>query len=134
MIKKSSNTLRRLSARGILLSVIFLITVFVIFQTHGNALSFNAIELSKLQKEQMRYLGFDEAEMRQFLIKRDVYRGYIDIDKLSPHEVLGIFSTDLNQQREYAREAAKLRLALINDTKRFEDLYRAEVSRLSNGR
>ena len=93
---------------------------------------FNSLELNPLQKKQMQYLGLQESEMREFLLKREIYQGYLDTDRLSPHELLGILSEDATQRRQYAQAAARIRAKLINDTKNFEMLYLEEVSRLTN--
>ena len=130
-IQRFNSIAEQFSVKKIFVFFTILTSLLLLFQAHGNTLRFDAIELTRLEREQMQYLGFSEAEMRQFLVTRDIYRGYIDVDKLSPHEVLGILSKDPNQQKKYARAAAQLRLALINDTKQFEALYRAEVARLS---
>ena len=97
----------------------------------NSTVNFRSLELSPLQKNQMYHLGLQESEMREFLLKREIYKGYIDTDRLSPHEVLGILSEDESKRRQYARAAARIRSQLIDNTRNFETLYLQEVSRLS---
>ena len=101
------------------------------FGASNSTVNFRSLELSPLQKNQMHHLGLQEAEMREFLLKREIYKGYIDTDRLSPHEVLGILSEDDSERRHYARAAARIRSQLIDSTRSFETLYLQEVSRLS---
>ena len=101
------------------------------FGASSSTVNFRSLELSPLQKNQMHHLGLQEVEMREFLLKREIYKGYIDTDRLSPHEVLGILSEDETKRRHYARAAARIRSQLIDSTRSFETLYLQEVSRLS---
>ena len=101
------------------------------FGASNSTVNFRSLELSPLQKNQMHHLGLQESEMREFLLKREIYKGYIDTDRLSPHEVLGILSEDGSKRRQYARAAARIRSRLIDNTRNFETLYLQEVSRLS---
>ena len=106
--------------------------LFFMFGMSDSTVNFNNLELNSLQKNQMQYLGLQESEMREFLLKREIYKGYLDTDRLSPHEVLGILSKDATKRRQYARAAALIRVNLIDNTKDFETLYLEEVSRLTN--
>ena len=101
------------------------------FGASSSTVNFRSLELSPLQRNQMHHLGLQEAEMREFLLKREIYKGYMDTDRLSPHEVLGILSEDETKRRHYARAAARIRSQLIDSTRSFETLYLQEVSRLS---
>ena len=101
------------------------------FGASYSTVNFRNLELSPLQKNQMHHLGLQETEMREFLLKREIYKGYIDTNRLSPHEVLGILSEDESKRRQYARAAARIRSQLIDNTRSFEMLYLQEVSRLS---
>ena len=101
------------------------------FGASSSTVNFRSLELSPLQRNQMHHLGLQEAEMREFLLKREIYKGYIDTDRLSPHEVLGILSEDETKRQHYARAAARIRSQLIDSTRNFETLYLQEVSRLS---
>ena len=98
----------------------------------NSTVNFRSLELSPLQKNQMHHLGLEESEMHEFLLKREIYKGYIDTNRLSPHEVLGILSEDESKRRHYARAAARIRSQMIDSTRSFETLYLQEVSRLSN--
>lgn len=102
------------------------------FGASYSTVNFRNLELNPLQKNQMQYLGLQESEMREYLAKREIYKGYIDTDNLSPHEVLGILSEDVAKRRQYARTAAQMRAKLIDRTRDFETLYLQEASRLSN--
>ena len=113
---------------GILVAGVLL---FMFGASYGTV-NFRNLELSPLQKDSMHYLGLQESEMREFLLKREIYKGYIDTDRLSPHEVLGILSEDSAKRQQYARTAARIRSQLIDNTRNFETLYLQEVSRLSN--
>ena len=101
------------------------------FGASNSNVNFHSLELSPLQKNQMHHLGLQEAEMHEFLLKREIYKGYIDTNRLSPHEVLGILSEDETKRQYYARAAARIRSQLIDSTRSFEALYLQEVSRLS---
>ncbi|MBC6414479.1 MAG: hypothetical protein GDA45_06330 [Chromatiales bacterium] len=106
--------------------------LFFMLGMSDNNVDFINLELSPLQKNQMQHLGLQESEMREFLLKREIYQGYLNTDRLSPHEVLGILAQDTAKRQQYARAAARIRTKLINDTKNFETLYLEEVSRLTN--
>ena len=105
--------------------------LLLMFGASYSNVNFRSLELSPLQKNQMHHLGLQESEMREFLLKREIYKGYIDTTRLSPHEVLGILSEDEAKRREYARAAARIRSQMIDRTRNFETLYLQEVSRLS---
>ena len=102
------------------------------FGASDGTVNFRDLELNALQKNKMQSLGLQESEMREFLSQREIYKGYLDTDRLSPHEVLGILAEDTAQRRRYARAAARIRARLIDNTRNFETLYLEEVSRLTN--
>ena len=113
---------------GMLLAGILLL----MFRVSDSNVTVHNLELNSIQKSQMQHLGLQASEMREFLLKREIYKGYLDTERLSPHEVLGILSEDAAKRRQYARAAARIRAKLIDSTRNFEMLYLQEVSRLTN--
>ena len=124
--------IKHLSIRHLIAALSLSGILFFMFGVSDSTVNFRNLELNSLQKSRMQSLGLKESEMREFLLKREIYRGYMDTDKLSPHEVLGILSEDEAKRREYARAAARIRAKLIDSTRNFETLYIQEVSRLTN--
>ena len=124
--------MKHLSIRHLIAALSLSGILFFMFGVSDSTVNFRNLELNSLQKSRMQSLGLKESEMREFLLKREIYRGYMDTDKLSPHEVLGILSEDEAKRREYARSAARIRAKLIDSTRNFETLYIQEVSRLTN--
>ena len=106
--------------------------LLLMFGVSASNVTVHNLELNSLQKSQMKHLGLQTSEMREFLLKREIYKGYLDTERLSPHEVLGILSEDAAKRRQYARAAAQIRAKLIDSTRNFETLYLQEVSRLTN--
>ena len=123
---------KHLSIRHLIAALSLSGILFFMFGVSDSTVNFRNLELNSLQKSRMQSLGLQESEMREFLLKREIYRGYMDTDRLSPHEVLGILSEDEAKRREYARAAARIRAKLIDSTRNFETLYIQEVSRLTN--
>ena len=118
--------------RYLIVGLLAVATVLFMLNVSDSSVNFRNLELNSLQKDQMQYLGLQESEMREFLVKKEIYKGYLDTDKLSPHEVLGILAEDAATRRAYARSAARIRTKLIDSTRNFEALYLEEVSRLIN--
>ena len=87
-------------------------------------------DLTKLERMQMGALQLNEGEMRKYLVLKNTYQGFLDVDNLNAYELLGILSTDPAKQREYARRAARFQLSLMNRLKAYEAIYIVEMQKL----
>ena len=77
-----------------------------------------------------RWLGLSEEEWRQYQTRRALVGE--PLVKMTPYEVLGIYTDDPEQRRRFAKENARFMLDFYRRTMEFEKLYRKELARFSD--
>ena len=82
------------------------------------------------ESDTLRWLELDEQEWEQYRLRRSLVGQ--PLAEMTPYEVLGLYADDPQQQRRYARENARFMLDFYRRTMKFEEIYREELSRLSD--
>ena len=106
------------------------VAVYITFALlDANAAREEQAELTRSEIRMLDWLELDEAEWHKYHSLRTAVGR--PLAEMTPYEVLGIYADDLEQRRRYARANARFMLDFYRRTTEFEELYRAEISKLS---